>query len=110
MCGVRFKSIKKKTDFAVIEKAVKRVPRKFYPFFLLPGGGHIAIKKSGIGFFFLGLFFFFISYIWLADTLFSSMPWHLHQAKWIWVPLWLFLLYFVSLIDLARIWGKRSWH
>ncbi|MFQ5579014.1 MAG: tetratricopeptide repeat protein [Nitrospiria bacterium] len=108
-CGHHFRSVKKKSDFVIIEKAVKKIPRKFYPFFLLPGGGHLSIRKSGRGVLFMGLFFFLTTYLCLSDSFFPSTPWRLQGAKWIWVPLGLIGLYFISLFDLKRAWSKRLW-
>ncbi len=108
-CGHQFRSIKKKSDFVIIEKAVKKIPKKFYPFFLIPGGGHLSIRKSGRGIFFLGLFFFLTTYLFLSDSFSPSTPWHLQGSKWIWVSLGLFSLYFVSLFDLKRTWSDRLW-
>jgi len=108
-CGHQFRSIKKKSDFIIIEKAVKKIPRKFYPFFLLPGGGHLSIRKSGRGVIFLSLFFFLASYLGLADSFSPIAPWTLEGAKWVWVPFGLFCLYLVSLYDLKRSWSKRLW-
>jgi len=108
-CGHQFRSVKKKSDFIIIEKAVKKIPGKFYPFFLLPGGGHLSIRKSGRGVIFMGLFFFLLSYLFLSDSFSPITPWHLHGAKWVWAPIALFCLYLVSLFDLKRNWSKRLW-
>jgi tetratricopeptide (TPR) repeat protein len=108
-CGLRFKSIRKKIDFGLIEEEAQKIPLKFYPFFLFPGGGHLAIRKSGRGFLMLGFFCFLISYFWLGEIFFSSTQWHLNSAKWVWVPFWLLMLYLISIIDLARCWSRRSW-
>lgn len=108
-CGLRFKSIRKKSDFILVEEEAQKIPLKLYPFFLFPGGGHLAIRKSGRGFLMLGIFSFLISYFWLGEIFFSSTQWHLNSASWVWVPFWLVLLYLVSIIDLARCWSRRSW-
>lgn len=108
-CGLRFKSIRKKSDFALIEEEAQKIPLKLYPFFLFPGGGHLAIRKSGRGFLMFGFFCFLISYFWLGEIFFSSTQWHMNSAKWIWVPFCLLVLYLVSIIDLARCWSRRSW-
>jgi tetratricopeptide (TPR) repeat protein len=108
-CALRFKSLRKKSDFSLIEEEAQKIPLKFYPFFIFPGGGHLAIRKTGRGFLMLGFFCFLVSYFWMGEMLFSSTQWHLDSAKWIWVPFWLVMLYLVSLIDLARCWSRRSW-
>lgn len=108
-CGHQFRAVKKKSDFVIIEKAVKKIPRKFYPFFFLPGGGHLSIRKSGRGVLFLGLFFFLTSYLCLSDSFFPSTPWRLQRSKWVWAPLGLVCLYFVSFFDLKRTWSNRIW-
>lgn len=108
-CGLRFKSIRKKSDFILIEEEAQKIPLKFYPFFIFPGGGHLAIRKTGRGFLMFGFFCFLMSYFWLGETFFSSTQWHLNSARWVWVPFWLILLYLFSIIDLARCWSRRSW-
>ncbi len=108
-CGLRFKSIRKKSDFILIEEEAQKIPLKFYPFFIFPGGGHLAIRKTGRGFLIFGFFCFLISYFWLGEIFFSSTQWHMNSAKWVWVPFLLLMLYLVSIIDLARCWSRRSW-
>ncbi|MBI3803414.1 MAG: tetratricopeptide repeat protein [Nitrospirae bacterium] len=107
-CGTQFKSIKK-SDLALLEGEEKKVQRRLFPFFLLPGGGHLVMKKAGTGFIFLLLFYFVVSYLWLGEILFSSTQWHLDGARSIGVPLALFILYALSTLDLLRIWSKQTW-
>ena len=107
-CGTQFKSIRK-SDLALLEAEEKKVPRRLLPFFLLPGGGHLVMKRAAAGFIFLILFYLSISYFWFGEALFSSTHWHLQSAKWIWVSLFVFILYVISMLDLMRIWSNESW-
>ncbi len=107
-CGTQFKSIKK-SDLALLESEEKKVPRRLFPFFLIPGGGHFAMKRAVVGFIFSSLFYFFVSYLFFGEVLFSSTHWHLHSAKWIWAPASIVLLYIVSALDMMRIWSNESW-
>ncbi len=40
-CEMRFMTVRKKSDFAIVENAVKRIPARLYPLFIFPGGGHL---------------------------------------------------------------------
>ena len=68
------------------------------------------MKRAGIGFIFLILFYLFISDLFLGEVFFSSTQWHLQSAKWIWASASIFLLYLISALDLMRIWSNESWH
>lgn len=107
-CGMQFKSIKK-SDLALLEAEEKKVPRHLFPFLFLPGGGHFVMKRAGVGFILSSLFYFFVSYLFLGEVLFSSTHWHLQSAKWIWAPASITLLYILSALDLMRIWSNESW-
>ncbi|WDT75852.1 MAG: hypothetical protein MPW16_01150 [Candidatus Manganitrophus sp.] len=107
-CGTQFKSIKK-SDMALLESEEKKVPRRLFPFFLFPGGGHFAMKRAVVGFILLSLFYFFAGYLFFGEVLFSSTHWHLHSGRWIWGPVAMVLLYIASTLDLMRIWSNESW-
>lgn len=107
-CGTQFKSIRR-SDLALLEAEEKKVARQLIPFFLLPGGGHLVMKRAGIGFIFLALFFLPVSYLLFGEVLFSSTHWHLQSAKWVWASIFIFFLYAVSALDLMRIWSNESW-
>jgi tetratricopeptide (TPR) repeat protein len=107
-CGMQFKSIKK-SDLAFLEAEEKKVPRRLLLFFSIPGGGHFAMKRAVVGFIFSSLFYFFISYLFFGEVLFSSTHWHLQSGKWIWGPAAIVLLYIASMLDLMRIWSNESW-
>jgi|SRR5579884_42416 len=107
-CGTQFKSIKR-SDLALLEAEEKKVPRQLFPFFLIPGGGHLVMRRAGVGFFFLTLFYLAISGLLFGETLFSSTHWHLQSGKWIWASILILILYAVSALDLMRIWSDESW-
>lgn len=107
-CGTQFKSIKK-SDLTLLEAEEKKFPRRLIPFFLFPGGGHLAMKRAVVGFIFLSLFYFFAGYFFFGEVLFSSTHWRLHSGRWVWGPAAIVLLYIVSTRDLVRIWSNESW-
>lgn len=107
-CGTQFKSIKK-SDLAFLEAEEKKIPRRLFPFFFVPGGGHFAMKRAVVGFILSSLFYFSVSYLFVGEVLFSSTHWHLQSAKWIWGPASIVLLYIMSALDLMRIWSNESW-
>ncbi|MGB3941768.1 MAG: tetratricopeptide repeat protein, partial [Candidatus Manganitrophaceae bacterium] len=107
-CGAQFKSIRK-SDLVLLEAEERKIPQSLFPFLLLPGGGHLILKKGVFGFVFLILFFFSISYLSFGEVLFSSTHWHLQSGKWFWVPFSIAFLYLFSILDLIRIWSSRSW-
>lgn len=107
-CGTQFKSIKK-SDLAMLEEEEKKIQRRLLPFFLLPGGGHLVLKRAGAGFTFLTLFYFVVGSLWLGEIFFSSTQWHLQSASWIGVPVALLILYALSTLDLLRIWSNQTW-
>ncbi len=94
---------------ALLESEEKKVPRRLFPFFLFPGGGHFAMKRALVGFILLSLFYFFAGYLFFGEVLFSSTHWHLHSGRWIWGPVAMVLLYIASTLDLMRIWSNESW-
>ena len=106
-CAARFVSIKKKSDLAVLEEESQKKPKGLYPFFILPGGGHLVENKIWVGFLFLTLFYSLLGYAWFGETLYSSTQRGLESASWLWVPSGLFLLYLISTVDLLRIWSQR---
>jgi len=107
-CGAQFKSIKR-SDLALLESEEKKIPRRLFPFFLVPGGGHFAMRRAVVGFILSSLFYFFVSYLFVGEVLFSSTHWHIQSARWIWGPVSIVLLYIVSALDLMRIWSNESW-
>jgi tetratricopeptide (TPR) repeat protein len=107
-CGMQFKSIKK-SDLAFLEAEEKKFSRRLLPFFLIPGGGHFAMKRAVVGLIFSSLFYFFISYLFFGEVLFSATHWHLQSGRWIWGPASIVLLYIVSVLDLMRTWSNESW-
>lgn len=109
-CGLKFKSIKKKSEFAALEEAGDNVPTQMYPLFLLPGGGHLAIGRTKAGFFFLMFFYFSVGYWFFGQIFYTSAQWHLKSSAGIWVPGSIALLYIVYVLDLLHSWSKRPWH
>lgn len=102
-CRNEFKSVKKKSDLALLEERKEKEPARLYPFLLFPGGGQFGARKTVSGFLFLTLFFFMLGYAGIGELLFSSAQWHLNGGRWIWVPAGLLIVYLISFLDLIRI-------
>lgn len=108
-CQLRYKTIQNKSEFNIIEDAVKKVPAKLYPLFLLPGGGHLAIGKAKAAFFFLVLFYIFIGSILMQESLIPPSEWYLHRTGSLFQIGLIVMLYVVSLYDLSRMRKIRIW-
>lgn len=106
-CEMRFMTVRRKSDFAIVENAVKKIPARLYPIFLIPGGGHLAIRKTKTGFFLLVLFFLSLCTIFLGEYLVPPTEWYLHRTGSFLPKISLFLLYLVAFLDLSF---KRSAH
>ncbi len=108
-CRMEFRTIRKKSDYKIIEDAVRRIPAKLYPLFLVPGGGHLAAKMTKRAFLLLILFFLLVSSILIEKELMLSSQWFLHREGSILPVLLFFLLYAVSIFDLIRMRKRRLW-
>jgi len=108
-CRMEFRTIRKKSEYKIIEDAVRRIPTKLYPLFLLPGGGHLAAKMTKRAFLFLILFFLLVSTILIEKELVLSSQWFLHREGSILPVLLIFLLYCVAIFDLIRMRKRRLW-
>lgn len=108
-CEMRFMTVRKKSDFTIVEDAVKRIPARLYPLFILPGGGHLAIRWTKTGLFFLAFFFMLLSSIFISDLLIPPTAWYLHRSGSVLPIVFLIMLYLVVLIDLVIKRGQRKW-
>ncbi len=108
-CRMEFRNIRKKSDYKIIEDAVRSVPFKLYPLFLLPGGGHLAAQMTKRAFLFLILFFILLSSIFIEKELMLSTEWVLHRDGNLLQVLFLFLLYITAILDLVRMRKRRLW-
>lgn len=108
-CQMLYKAIQKKSDFSIIEDAVKKVPMKLYPFFLLPGGGHLAAGRTKLAFFFLTLFYLLIGSIWMQESLIPATEWYLHRSGSLLQLVLLLILYVAVGVDLFRTRKIRLW-
>lgn len=108
-CELRFMTVRRKSDFSIIENAVKKIPTRMYPVFLIPGGGHLVIKKTKTGFFLLVLFFLALSTIFFGEFLVPPTEWYLHQTGSFLPVIGLFLVYFVAFIDLSFERSAKRW-
>lgn len=106
-CEMRFITVRRKSDFTLIEDAVKKVPRRLYPMFFLPGGGHLAIQKTKTGFILLSFFFLSICAIFFRDLVVPPTEWYLHDTGAFLPLIALVTLYFGAFVDLLL---KRSTH
>lgn len=108
-CRMEFKTIRKKSDYKIIEDAVRRIPPKLYPLFLIPGGGHLAAKMPKRAFLLLICFFLFSGVFLIEKELMLSSQWFLHREGSL-VPVCLiFLLYCTAIFDLVRMRKRRLW-
>lgn len=108
-CEMRFITVRRKSDFASVENAIKRVPSWMYPVFLIPGGGHLVIKKTKTGFFILVLFFLAFSTIIFGEFLVPPTEWYLHSAESLLPKMSLLLLYFIAFLDLFLKRSANKW-
>ncbi|MFQ5542794.1 MAG: tetratricopeptide repeat protein [Nitrospiria bacterium] len=108
-CGLRFKSIRKKSDFSIMEDASKRIPGKFYPFFLIPGGGHLVIRKTSVAFFLMGVFYLILCSILFKDVLMLSGENYWDQMFSFFQTTLLLVLYVVSSFDLIQKRKNKIW-
>ncbi len=108
-CRMEFITIRKKSDYKIIEDAVRRVPAKLYPLFLLPGGGHLAAQMTKRAFLFLTLFFLLLSAMFIEKELMLASRWFLHHEGSLLPILLIFLLYFTAIFDLVRMRKRRLW-
>lgn len=108
-CEMRFVSVRRKSDFEMIENAVKRIPSRVYPFFVIPGGGHLAIKRTKTGFSLLFAFFMLLSTIFFRDILSPQTEWYLHQPRSVLPILLILILYIVALSDLLIKRSRQKW-
>ncbi len=108
-CEMRFMTVRRKSDFAIIENAVKKVPSRMYPLFLIPGGGHFVIRKTKTGFLLLVLFFLALSTIFFGEYLVPPTEWYLHRTGSFLPKLSLFLLYLIAFLDLFFKRSAQKW-
>jgi len=108
-CEMRFMTVRRKSDFASVENAIKKVPPWMYPIFLIPGGGHLVIKKTKTGFFLLVLFFLALSTIIFGESLVPPTEWYLHRTGSLFPKIGVFLIYFVAVLDLSLKRSANKW-
>ncbi len=99
------KFIAKEINFTTINPMRKRVSKRSYLLFLIPGGGHLALRRTAIGCLYLFLFYFFFGYIAFSEALLAH--WHLDVVKVVIVPLCILLLYGISMFDLVYSRGRQ---
>ncbi len=103
--GCESKFIAKEINFTTIKPMRKRVSMRSYLLFLIPGGGHLALRRTAIGCLYLFLFYFFFGYIAFSEALLAH--WHLDVVKVVIVPLSILLLYGISTFDLVFSRGRQ---
>lgn len=108
-CRMKFRTIRKKSDYKIIEDTIRTVPVKLYPLFLVPGGGHLAAKMTKRGFLFLTLFFLFVCSIFINKEWVLASEWILHRDGNLFQMSLFFLIYVISILDLIRMRKGRLW-
>gem|GEM_PF-2037428 len=108
-CEMRFMTVRRKSDFAIVENAVKKIPSRLYPLFLLPGGGHLAINKTKTGCCLLVLFFLAVFTLFLGESLVPPTEWYLHQTGSFVPKVGLFFVYFIAFLDLFLKRSAKQW-
>lgn len=108
-CEMRFMTVRRKSDFAIVENAVKKVPFRLYPFFLIPGGGHLAIRRTKIGFLLLVFFFLAISTMFFGEGLVPPTEWYLHKTGSFLPKMSLFFIYLTAFLDLSLKRRAKKW-
>jgi len=108
-CQMEYKYIQTKSEFKIIEEAVRKVPMKLYPLFLLPGGGHLAAHKTAIAFLFLVSFYLAMSSLLNWGYLIPPSEWYLHPSGSLMKIVALILVIVLAAYHLIRMREKRIW-
>lgn len=108
-CEMRFVTVKRKSDFSMVEDAIKKISARTYLMFLFPGGGHFAIRKTKMAFCFLSIFFLLLSYIFIGDFLVPPTEWYLHQSRSAFPVILIIFLYISAFSDLAFKRSQGKW-
>ena len=104
ICGECSKNLK-----IAVSKKRGSIPKRVYPFFILPGGGHLVRQKPFFAFFLLISFFFIAVLMTIGDLFRSSAQWHLSIENPAVLYLALFLLYSFSIYDLIIKRRRSQW-
>ncbi len=83
-----------------VGKKMGGISKSLYPFYALPGGGYLALKKPWLAMAFLIPFYFLATLLAVGDRFFSSAHWHLSIEKSPLLILAILILYGLSAFDL----------
>jgi len=108
-CRKRYRSIQKKSDFWIIEDAVKKVPKRLYLLFFLPGAGHLVIRNVKTAALFLLAFYMAITSFFFGEDLIPPTEWYLHRAGSYFPQMILLILCIMAFIDLIIKRKARKW-
>ncbi len=108
-CQMEYKFIQTKADFKIIEDAVRKVPSKLYPFFLLPGGGHLATRNTTLAFFFLVPFYLIVASVFESGVVIPPTEWYLHRSGSFIQLILLVALFFFAGYHLFQMRKRRIW-
>ncbi len=95
ICGECGKDMK-----TAVGKKMGGTPKKVYPFFVLPGGGQLALKEPVLALFLLIPFYFLVTLLFAGDHFSTSAHWHLSIEKSPVLFMAVLFLYGISTLDL----------
>jgi len=108
-CQRRYRSIQKKSDFWIIEDAVKTVPKRLYPLLILPGCGHLVIRRAKTAALVLFVFYVALSGLFFGNEIVPTTEWYLHRTESQLPKVLLVFLCLFTSIDLILKRKNKKW-